>query len=69
MATVKDVLGLPILSQAQVVAGNSGLERPVRLVHVVDIPDITQWILPQMLLMTTGYSRFQWTSIIGELDA
>ena len=69
MTTLRDVLDLPILADAQVMAGNSGLDRLVRLVHVVDIPDITHWISPQMLLMTTGYSQFCWTTIIAELDA
>lgn len=69
VTTVNDILALPILSEAQLIAGSSGLDRPVRVVHVVDIPDIAQWISPQMLLMTTGYSQFQWTTIIAELDA
>ncbi|WP_157782399.1 PucR family transcriptional regulator [Sulfobacillus thermosulfidooxidans] len=67
MTTVRDVLDLPIMSEAQLIAGATGMDRPVRLVHVVDIPDIMQWISPQMLLMTTGYGKFQWATIIAEL--
>src|SRR3954447_11967993 len=45
-----------ILGKARVVAGERGLGRDIRWVHIVDIPDIVQWVRPGQLLLTTGYS-------------
>ncbi len=53
---LKDALAMPALSRLRVVAGRRGLERPVRWVHVVDIPDVRSWVRPGHLLLTTGYA-------------
>ena len=53
--TVRDVLLLPSLAHAKVVAGASGLDRPVRAVNVMEVPDILDWVKPDELLLTTAY--------------
>lgn len=51
-----DALQLPSLRGAQVVAGREGLEREIRWVHVVDIPEPGKWVRAGQLLLTTGYA-------------
>ena len=51
---VVDLLDLPVLQGARVVAGTSGLEARVRWVHVVDLPDPLPWIDRGMLMLSTG---------------
>ncbi|WFF40328.1 PucR family transcriptional regulator [Salinicola endophyticus] len=43
------------LCHACVVAGERSLSRPLRWVHMVDHPDIINWVQPGQLLLTTGY--------------
>jgi purine catabolism regulator len=45
-----------ILRQATVVAGASGLDREIAWVHIIDHPDITQWLKKGDLLLTSGYN-------------
>ncbi|MGA8534704.1 MAG: PucR family transcriptional regulator ligand-binding domain-containing protein [Candidatus Tumulicola sp.] len=54
--TVREVLGLAALGTARLVAGESGLDRPVLWSHVVDMPDPAPWVPPGYFLLTTGYS-------------
>ena len=52
---VGDVLGLPQLAQSRLVAGRAGLDRVVRSVNVMEVPDILDWVKPDELLLTTAY--------------
>lgn len=52
--TVADVLQLPVLAHAEVVAGQSGLGNPVRWVHVTELPDISRLLRGGELLLTIG---------------
>lgn len=53
--TVRDVLSLEAFASAEVVAGQVGLERPVRSVHVVDLADAQyDWGRQDVLLLTSG---------------
>ncbi len=52
---VSDVLGLPPLTQARLVAGRGGIDRVVRSVNVMEVPDILDWVKPDELLLTTAY--------------
>ncbi|WPN95927.1 PucR family transcriptional regulator [Pseudomonas sp. MUP55] len=45
-----------ILRQATVVAGANGLDRQIAWVHIIDHPDITQWLKVGDVLLTTGYN-------------
>ncbi|TAM77730.1 PucR family transcriptional regulator [bacterium] len=53
---LREALELPSLSRARVVAGAHGLEREVRWVHVVDIPEPGPWVREGQLVLTTGYA-------------
>jgi purine catabolism regulator len=53
--TTRDVLGLPALQTARLVAGEAGLDRPVLWSHVVDMPDPAPWVPAGYFLLTTGY--------------
>jgi purine catabolism regulator len=45
-----------VLRQAAVVAGEENLRRDITWVHMVDHPDIVNWVKPGELLLTTGYN-------------
>ena len=51
-----DLLELETLRRARVVAGSCGLDREVRWVHVVDVPNPLPWVKPRQLVLTTGYA-------------
>lgn len=51
-----DVVGLPSLKKLKIVAGESGLDRIVRWVHVLDMPDVANWVRGGELLFMTGMS-------------
>jgi purine catabolism regulator len=53
--TVRDVLSLPSLAGAAVIAGDAGLGQAVRWVNVMEVPDILPWVKPNELLLTTGF--------------
>jgi purine catabolism regulator len=52
---VREVLTAPCLAQARVLAGAAGLDRVVRRLNVMEVPDILPWVKPHELLLTTGY--------------
>ena len=56
LPTVAEVLDLPSLRQGRpkVVAGRSGLARPVRWTHVAELPDIARLLRGGELLLSTG---------------
>ncbi len=55
--TIRKALAeLDVLSKAKVVAGQEGLDRVIRWVHVVDIPDIAPWVRGGDLLLTTAFA-------------
>lgn len=56
-ATIRlcEALKLEALREVEVVAGRRGLDRCIRWVHIVDIPEITPWLHGGELLLTTGY--------------
>jgi purine catabolism regulator len=52
---VGELLDLPSLAGATVVAGAAGTSAPVRRVNVMEVPDILPWVKPHELLLTTGF--------------
>jgi purine catabolism regulator len=72
MITVRDCLALPELQPAQVVAGEEGLYRPVRLAHVIDEPDIAAWAARDVAVLTTFHNQPHtadyWVELIPALD-
>jgi purine catabolism regulator len=53
--TVREVLALPSLAGAELAAGTGSLDRIVRWVNVMEVPDILPWVKPNELLLTTGF--------------
>jgi purine catabolism regulator len=53
--SVEEVLTADALRGSQVLAGASGLGRPVERLNVMEVPDILPWVKPRELLITTGY--------------
>ncbi|MDX1991393.1 MAG: PucR family transcriptional regulator ligand-binding domain-containing protein [bacterium] len=53
---LKDAFEFTVLGKTHLVAGKEGLGREIRWVHIVDMPDIVDWVSPGQLLLTTGYA-------------
>ncbi|GCE15855.1 PucR family transcriptional regulator [Tengunoibacter tsumagoiensis] len=51
-----DLLSLPVLEGTHVVAGEAGLERDVRWVHISDLPDMLPWVQAGQFVLTAGYA-------------
>jgi purine catabolism regulator len=54
--TLAECLAIPPLSAAEVVAGGFGVNRTVRWVHVVDVPNVEECLVGGELVMTSGIS-------------
>src|SRR5688572_7276012 len=70
---VREVLGASTLAGARVLAGAAGLDRIVRRLNVMEVPDILPWVKPHELLLTTGYplrhNPEALVDLVGELDS
>lgn len=53
--TVRELLSLPVLANARLVAGERGIDRTVTRVNVMEVPDVAAWVRPGEFLVTTGY--------------
>jgi len=56
---VRDLLTVPSLAGTSILAGASGLERIVRGLNIMEVPDILPWIKPGELLLTTAFPLTQ----------
>jgi len=54
MISCREIITLPSLKQLNLVAGKSGLDRVVRWVHFIDLPDVIPWVQGGELLIITG---------------
>jgi purine catabolism regulator len=54
--TVKELLRLPILKDAKLLGGEKGLDRIVRFIDIMEVPDVKEWLREGELILTTGYS-------------
>jgi purine catabolism regulator len=52
---LREALKVPALQKARLLAGAAGLDRAVRYVNVMEVPDILDWVKPDELLLTTAY--------------
>ncbi|MEO6703347.1 MAG: PucR family transcriptional regulator ligand-binding domain-containing protein [Jatrophihabitantaceae bacterium] len=57
--SVRNLLGTASLAGTTVLAGRSGLDRIVRGVNVMEVPDILAWVKPHELLLTTAFPLSQ----------
>ncbi len=53
--TVREALSLSIVNRLNVVGGAKGLDRVIKLVNVIEVPDIMDWVMKGEFLITTGY--------------
>lgn len=54
MISCREVINLNSLGKMKLVAGQSGLDRVVRWVHFIDLPDVLPWVQGGELLIITG---------------
>src|SRR3989440_4050408 len=65
--TVADALTVPAMKHAALLAGETGLQNPVRWVHILDIPDVVPWVSPGDLVLTSCYQFSVAPETIDEL--
>jgi purine catabolism regulator len=53
--TVREMLGLDAMRGAEIIAGADGLDRLVRRMNVMTVPNIVRWTKQDEFLLTTGY--------------
>jgi PucR family transcriptional regulator, purine catabolism regulatory protein len=53
--TVREMLGLDAMRGARIIAGAGGLDRLVRRMNVMTVPNIVRWTKKDEFLLTTGY--------------
>ncbi|MGX4588256.1 PucR family transcriptional regulator [Paenibacillus chitinolyticus] len=67
--TVKNLLDMPLFRGAEVLAGAQGLSNEIFYVDCMETPDLTGWLRPNELILTTGYSfRFEPSMLCRLLD-
>lgn len=73
MLSVKDALEIGSLKNCSVAAGQNGLDRIIRYVTVMEVPDISQWLKGGDFVITSLYSvrdsLEKQCSLIEELDS
>jgi PucR family transcriptional regulator, purine catabolism regulatory protein len=71
--SIGELLRLPTLESAQVLAGRSGLQRVVQRLNVMTVPDILPWVKEHEFLLATGYplppSAAELADLVTALDA
>ncbi|MDR3591722.1 MAG: PucR family transcriptional regulator ligand-binding domain-containing protein [Negativicutes bacterium] len=53
---LKEILAHPSFAHARLVGGAAGIDRLVKYVNVMEVPDITEWVKEGELLLTTVYA-------------
>lgn len=56
LVTCKSILNLPYLEKMKLVAGEGGLNNIISWVHVVELPEVADWVKGGELLFITGIS-------------
>lgn len=65
--TVREALSLDVVNRLTVVGGEEGLDRIIKLVNVIEVPDIMDWLIDGEFLMTTGYSFREYPELMQSL--
>jgi len=65
--TVKEALSLGVVNRLNVVGGREGLGRVIKLVNVIEVPDIVDWVVEGEFLLTTGYSFREYPDLMEKL--
>lgn len=64
---VREVLELPILKDSRVLSGANGLDRLVRYIDIMEVPEIKPWLRQGEILLTTAYSIREDSSLLPKL--
>jgi purine catabolism regulator len=54
--TVRKALTLDCLAKAKLVAGHLGLDREIKFVNIMEVPEVVRWMKGGELLLTSGYA-------------
>ncbi|MDZ4132191.1 MAG: PucR family transcriptional regulator ligand-binding domain-containing protein [Dethiobacteria bacterium] len=65
--TVREALSLDTVNRLTIVGGKSGLDRVIKLVNVIEVPDIKDWLIDGEFLLTTGYSFREYPELLETL--
>ncbi|MFE5319000.1 PucR family transcriptional regulator [Paenibacillus sp. NPDC056579] len=65
--TVREMLQLPIMRDALLISGEKGLDRIVRYIDIMEVPDIQGWLREGEMILTTGYSMRHDPSLFPKL--
>ncbi|MFI0468928.1 PucR family transcriptional regulator [Saccharopolyspora sp. 5N102] len=65
--TVRDVLGMELLADAEVLAGAGGLDRQIQRLNVMTVPNILPWTKEHEFMLSTGYPLPQSEEELAEL--
>ncbi|MEC1717300.1 PucR family transcriptional regulator [Schinkia azotoformans] len=55
MLTVEDLFTIEAINGIKIVAGEKGLKNEISIVNIMENPDAFDWLLPNELLLSTGY--------------
>lgn len=58
----EELLAFPSMKGAKVVAGENGLDRPIRWTQVLEFEEIEDWVCRGALIFVTGAASSQWKS-------
>lgn len=56
MITVRRLLELPVFLGSSVLAGQKGLDRKIKYIDVLEVPDAENWLAPYEFLLTTAFA-------------
>jgi purine catabolism regulator len=65
--TLRELLELPSLRDARVMAGEAGLDATVRWIHILDFPNIVPWVSSKDVVLTGTYAFFEDPSELEDL--
>ncbi len=65
--TVRDALEMEPLNQSKVVGGLEGLDREVRFVNIMEVPDVKRWMKGGEFLVTAGFAFHEVPTLIDTI--
>jgi len=54
--TVREALNIYPFSTVEIMGGSKGLDRPIRYLNIMEIPDVAEWLRGGELLFTSGFA-------------
>ncbi len=56
MITVRQLFDLPVFQGSEILAGEKGVDHPVRCIDIAEVPDPSLWLDPGVFILTTAYA-------------